>query len=311
MKSAACAIALAIVCASASAHAQQAPRPVKRAKSPALVAGGVGIILFGVASGTAGAITSLFAAGCNDCFNPSQGTMLGLAGALDLIALGSIGGGIAMVAVGARKVETAPQTEAVGAACSITSECGFEEHCIEGRCRSLVASPELTAAPRRPTTGASAIMLGDGRGYVPAAVITDICAFLTTIPPWMVAYAADFSRFATGFQLAPMIQLAAGPALHLFEGRVGPAFISLLGWSAVAATTYLLPTIVSPNGDETSGLAAGTLVLALGGIAMTAVDAVLARPAPAREAPTPVDVTWAPMLRPMQNGAVLGVSGSF
>ena len=151
-------------------------------------------------------------------------------------------------------------------------------------------------------------MLGDGRGYVPAAIITDACAFLTTIPPWMIAYAADFSRFGTGFQVLPFIQLLAGPALHLFNGRVGPALISLLGWTTVGMTTFFVPTAVSPDGDRPNGLAAGTAMLAGGGIAMTVIDAVMARPArPSEMTPR---ATWAPTLRFVPGGAMAGFGGT-
>lgn len=280
-------------------------------KNPALVASGTGVILFGVAASVAGVFTTWFAVNCSQCVNPPGGVMIGLAGAVDLIAASGVGGGIAMIAIGARRV---PIESAVGGTCSVTSDCADKQHCIDGRCRSLEppATTSATQDATRPTTVSGAIMLGDGRGYVVPAIITDLCAFLTTIPPWMVAYAADASRFGVGFQIAPLaVQLAAGPALHLFKGRIGPALISLLGWTTVAMTTFFVPTVVSPNGDRPNGLAAGTAMLATGGIAMTIVDAFMARPAPKRIIDRPDTMTWAPTLSPVPGGAMTGIAGSW
>lgn len=126
-------------------------------------------------------------------------------------------------------------------------------------------------------------MFGDGRGYAVAAIITDVCAVVTTAPPWMVAYAADFSRFATGFQILPLAQLAAGPALHLFR-------------------------VVSPSGDRENGLGAGTALLLGGGTVMTIVDALLAR---ARPTATEPQVSWMPSIRPMSGGVVAGLAAAW
>jgi hypothetical protein len=305
------ALAVGLVVAIAPSHVRAEETRATRTKNPTLVASGAGVILFGVAAGVAGGFTTLFAAECRECINPNQGVMAGLAGAVDLIALGGIGAGIAMVTIGARRVPI--DSAADGGTCSVTSDCTDGRHCIDGRCRSLLPQTAESQAPdaSKPTTVSGAVMLGDGRGYVVAAVVTDLCAFLTTIPPWMASYAGDPSRFLVGIQLAPFFQLAAGPTLHLFKGRVGPSLISLLGWTTVAMTTFFVPTAVSPNGDRPNGLAAGTAMLATGGIAMTLVDAFMARPAPKRVIDRPETITWSPMLRPLNGGAMTGIAGTW
>jgi hypothetical protein len=289
-------------------HAHAEPARKTRAKNPALIAGGVGTILFGLAAGGGGALLTAWATtthACSDrgCDAPPL-ALLFPAIALDALALTGIGGGIAMISIGARRVPA--DVAVVGPACTVTSECGGDAHCIDGLCRRVgVTETKLGARHRSP-------WFGDGRGYVPAAIIVDLCAFLTTIPPWMIAYAADFSRFMTGFQILPLaVQLAAGPALHLFEGRIAPAAISLLGWSTVAMTTYFVPTIVSTYGDQPNGLAAGTAMLVSGGIAMTIVDAFMARPVPKRAIDRPEDVTWSPMVTPVPGGVMTGLVGSW
>ncbi len=300
--------AFALAVLSTSTHARAEHRET-RMKKPAFVAGGTGLVLFGLAAGAGGAFFTAFAVSCRECFSPPQAGLFAIAGGFDLLSLAGLGTGIAMITIGARRVpafETAGDTSAPRA-CAVTSECDASEHCIDGVCRNLDA-PQSDERPR-PATVSGAVMLGDGHGYVPAAIVTDVCAFLTTMPPWMIAYAADASRFGVGFQAAAFVQLLAGPALHLFEGRIGPALISLLGWSTVAMTTFFVPTVVSPNGDRPNGLAAGTAMLAGGGIAMTVVDALMARPARPSEV-TP-RATWAPTFRFLPGGAMGGLAGTF
>lgn len=307
------AVALALVFACTQAHAQgtRTAKVPTRTKSPALIAGGVGTVFFGLALGGATGFLTFWATtshACSDsgCDSPPY-ALLGVAAPMGLLSLTAIVGGIAMMTIGARQIPA--DTIVVGAdgpECSTTAECG-SLHCIDGRCRAIepLSAREGGAPAASPS---SAVMFGNGRGYVTASVITDVCAVLTTVPPWMVAYAADFSRFMTGFQIAPLVQLAAGPALHLYEGRIGPAFISLLGWTTVAMTTYFVPTVVSPYGDEPNGLAAGTAMLIGGGIAMTIVDAILARPHRASREP---QAEWAPSVQPVPGGLVTGLAGAW
>lgn len=301
------AFALAGALALAPSHAHAQARKT-HAKSPALIASGVGAIVFGVAAGGGAGFLTAWATvshGCTDrgCDSPPL-ELLFPAIALDAVALGAIGGGIAMISVGSRRLPA--DVAVVGPACVTTSECAAGAHCIDGLCRRIGVVESESTKPHESS------WLGDGRGYVPAAIITDLCAFLTTIPPWMIAYAADFSRYMTEFQIAPLVvQLSAGPALHLFQGRIGPAAISLLGWSTVAMTTYFVPTVVSPRGDEPNGLAAGTAMLVSGGIAMTIVDALMARPIRKRVIDAPATMTWSPMVRPVPGGAMTGLVGSW
>jgi hypothetical protein len=103
--------AVAIIAATSTAYAQETTEASSRMKSGGMVAGGVGMIVAGLGTAGGAALLTWFSVtshACSECpgcgCDPPPYVLLSAAIPLDLLAIGSIVGGIAMIALGAHRV---------------------------------------------------------------------------------------------------------------------------------------------------------------------------------------------------------------
>jgi hypothetical protein len=187
-------------------------------------------------------------------------------------------------------------------ACAVTAECDAPLRCVHDRCVSLAPKPDWHSK----TFGGRA-MFGDGRGYTAEIVGADILALVGTTSFLLAAAGIDRS-YRGGWQAAAMVPVVIGPVVHATRARWLPAVISFFGWSSFGLTVLTASLLTSACTEcATPWLAAGAVVLAIGGSLLTTLDAWMARDVRTARRRS----SWFPVVAPTHSGALAGFGGTF
>lgn len=192
-----------------------------------------------------------------------------------------------------------------GDACRVTADCNGGLHCIEGTCVG-VENGKMREIPETPRQRAS-IWFGHGHGYVMPIVVIDALASIAAA----TCVAAGFSSRSGAWTIAALFPTTlAGPIVHLVDGRPAAAVVSFFAWASAPPTSIGAAALTGlGKWSQVTATVTGSIVAGSLAIALTALDAFMAREVKSASAASALQIV--PAIAPTQNGLSVSVVGAF